>query len=604
MHNMNFSRPRTASCLTLLLLLPLLGQAQWLTQSLNLKSGWNAAYLHVDASHDTLDNLIGADPDNPILEVWLWVPSRTTMQFIQSPQQPVEGAQWLTWSRNAGGARTLQRLVGNAAYLVRVGSNVATHTWAIQGKPVTPAYEWTTTGMNFIGFPSGALNPPTFDAFLSQAPDLQMNAEIYHYPGGELGTGNPARLYALRTARVNRGQAYWIRAGSLYNRYYAPFEVALSGSQGVSFGDRLAAASFRLRNLTASNITVTLRLLASESPPVNQQAIVGTPPLLVRGALNTTNLTYASTNLPANGTHTWTLAAKGLPGSETEVVLGLDRSLMSGSVGDLWAGILRLSDSLGFSQVDLPLSATVASRAGLWVGAVSVTRVGEYLKTYDRDSANGVVADTNGQYVVSGISTNLGGVSKPYPLRLIVHNPASGPAVLLQRVFVGIDEATNSVVTLQESTLHAAYLSQARRISAAHLPWTPTNRCWAFDGALDKTNVLKVRVSLEYNDQASNPFLHTYHPDHDNLDTNFRNELQQGAESYSIRRDITLTVTPASGSSAAFSTSAQAIGGEYAETVTLLGLPRAGGAQDTRTYQVQGVFTLNRVSPVANLTSR
>lgn len=65
------------------------------------------------------------------------------------------------------------------------------------------------------------------------------------------------------------------------------------------------------------------------------------PGSIVRGDLNTTNLTYGSTNLPLNGVHTWTLAGKGLPGSEVEVVLGLDRAAMGGSVGDLFAGISR-----------------------------------------------------------------------------------------------------------------------------------------------------------------------------------------------------------------------------------------------------------------------
>ena len=35
--------------------------AQWVTQSISLKSGWNAVYLHVDPSYDTLDNQIAAD---------------------------------------------------------------------------------------------------------------------------------------------------------------------------------------------------------------------------------------------------------------------------------------------------------------------------------------------------------------------------------------------------------------------------------------------------------------------------------------------------------------------------------------------------------------
>ena len=30
-----------------------------------------------------------------------------------------------------------------------------------------------------------------------------------------------------------------------------------------------------------------------------------------------------------------------------------------------------------------------------------------------------------------------------------------------------------------------------------------------------------VTVPIDYRDQSSNPFLHTYHPDHDNLDPTF-----------------------------------------------------------------------------------
>ena len=52
--------------------------AQWVTQSISLKSGWNAVYLHVDPSYDTLDNQIAADASDPILEVWLWAPPAST----------------------------------------------------------------------------------------------------------------------------------------------------------------------------------------------------------------------------------------------------------------------------------------------------------------------------------------------------------------------------------------------------------------------------------------------------------------------------------------------------------------------------------------------
>jgi hypothetical protein len=110
-------------------------------------------------------------------------------------------------------------------------------------------------------------------------------------------------------------------------------------------------------------------------------------------------------------------------------------------------------------------------------------------------------------------------------------------------------------------------------------------------------------VTLPFNDQASNPFLHTYHPDHDNLDTAFRNELPQGSESYTVRREITLTVVPPLGGAVSFTTGAQSLGGDYAETITMAGLARGGGTNDTRTFEVRGVFSLNRISAVPTLTA-
>ena len=117
--------------LSLLLLGSLSARAQWVTQTNNLKAGWNAVYLHVEPAYGTLDTLVGADLSNPIIEVWRWAPPSSTLQFVQSPQQPTEGAQWMSWNRNSIDAQLLQRLVGNSAYLVRVATNVATYTWTI-----------------------------------------------------------------------------------------------------------------------------------------------------------------------------------------------------------------------------------------------------------------------------------------------------------------------------------------------------------------------------------------------------------------------------------------------------------------------------------------
>src|SRR5262245_18611353 len=114
--------------------------AQWITQTNSLRPGWNAVFLHVDASHATLDQLVGNDLANPIQEIWYWHPSLPGGQFIESPELPTgNGSQWSTWTRVLGANSVLQRLSGNGAYLVKVATNSpASYDWRVKGKPVTP----------------------------------------------------------------------------------------------------------------------------------------------------------------------------------------------------------------------------------------------------------------------------------------------------------------------------------------------------------------------------------------------------------------------------------------------------------------------------------
>ena len=307
------------------------------------------------------------------------------MQFIENPQTPTEtGSQWSSWNRATAETSNLHRLIGNAAYLVRLRADVDAYDWQLKGKPLPPAYKWTTTGLNFVGFPTSPEQAPTFEQFLANAPELQQNAEIYRYIGGDLGPANPAHVFAFRTVPVQRGQAFWMRSGSSFNRYFSPFEIELSGSRGTDLGASGSLCGIRLRNLTAGPLGVTLRLVPSEPAPSGEASITGTPPLLLRGSLDPTNFIYGSESLNAGSSKLWTLSAKGQPGSEVEVVIGLNRSAMSGAPEDLLAAVLRVTDSLGHAQVDLPISATVAPAHGLWVGRAVVTEVSAYLKEYTR----------------------------------------------------------------------------------------------------------------------------------------------------------------------------------------------------------------------------
>jgi hypothetical protein len=573
-------------------------QAQWLTQEFALKAGWNAVFLHVDASHTTLDQMAAADPNGNIEEVWLWKPDLSAQQFVDSPQSPLAtDTRWLSWTRTPGPSASLTSLAPNFAYLVKVKASVPTYTWSVQGKPVAPNYQWTTSGLNFLGFPTDSATPPTFDSFLSQAPaEFRRSAEFYRYPGGNLGAGNPAQVFALRTTSIRRGEAYWIKSGDYFNRYFGPFEVSVSGSGQVKFGDSLKTAGIRINNLTAAPLTVRLGFKASETAPAGQPVVAGPVPLLVRGARNSQNGKYAYTKLDASTPATYTLAAAGADGSSIEVVLGADRSAMTGTPGALLAGVLQFSDGNSQSRIDVAVSALVGDYTGLWVGNAAVDQVAQYLKKFATDSAGNVAVNADGTYQITSTNTSLAATKSAYPMRLIVHNPTSGAASLYQRVFTGLDPQTNAVVANSEAVLDRTHLADARRISSPHLPFTKANTGWTFNGLLSPSAKVTASVTNRFDDGTSNPFVHTYHPDHDNLNARFTQTLPQGSESYTVVRDITLQFTPPSDDFVGRTSVGQVLGGVYGETIRVLGLARGGGNADTRTFEVRGDFVLNRLA--------
>ena len=571
-------------------------QAQWLTQTFELKAGWNAIFTHVDLSHAALEDTVGADANNPIQEVWLWQPSITTAQFVKNPQEPIDtGTQWGYWKRGETG-NTLQRLVGNQAFLVRVDDAVPTFSWDVVGKPVTFSFRWTTTGLNFVGFPTAPSSPPTYEAFLNKAPELQQTAEVYQYVGGDLGLANPAPLFAFRTTPVQRGEAVWIRSGDVFNRFYGPFELNSQSRSGVGFGSSLSQHRVRLRNLVAEPLTVSAELISSETPPAGETPIAGTPPLLLRGDLDTATLTYGHSDF-ATGTQNWTLQPKGEIGSEVEIVIGVDRFRMQGNAGDLFAGIIRFTDSLGFSQMDVPVSATVASTTGLWIGEALVNQVRHQLVAYERDADGNLVQDAEGGYVPETFDESIGDVSRAVSLRLIVHNNDASEAVLLQRVFHGLDSNSDLILANKESALDPNQLEAARRMSSVHLPWTEANNPWPFIGELKQGQTLATVVTVGHDDHTSNPFLHTYHPDHDNLNATFTQNLPQGFESFGVIRQITLLITPPPDDFGSRTSGNLTFSGTYTESILL-----SGTGSEFQEYQVQGAFALNRVSEIATLT--
>lgn len=609
--------------------------AQWTTQTNNLKSGWNAVYLHVDASHTNINGLVGIA--DPIEEIWLWNTDLPPGLALVQPQSPAPGSQWSTWTRANGTSSELQTLRGNSAMLVRVTEGIAGFAWKVKGRPVPPSYRWNLNGLNFVGFPVNPTTAPTLDTFLTpdaQPLDWLAGAEIFRYPGGPLSATNPQVVspIAFRATPVRRDQAYWIRTGDLFNQYFGPIQVSGVGSGGLKFGDTLSSFRLVLKNTAKTSVTVTLNQVESEPAPSGQPASTGPVPLLVRGALRTADLTYGYTTL-SDGPQNWTLAPKGQIGSEAEVIIGVNRSRMTGPAGSLYTSVLRVTDSLGLLQVDLAASATTSSRNGLWVGSATVGYVSQYLKPYAKAESSadfeallarlqlaqggngyryewdpntgrvlvfGGPDGRRGSYLLDGpVKLDSGGVARSFPLRLILHN--SGNAVsLLQRAYVGVGLASsNQVVATREEALLPAQLASARRISATHLPTSDSNIPWTFSGTMEEGGVLSTTVALAHDDHSSNPFLHSYHPNHDNLDALFEENLPAGVESYGVRRVISLRFTPMADHFDGLTRGSGRLGGNYAETLTFI--DQHG---DTKEFNALGTFTLQRIIDIATLTTQ
>jgi hypothetical protein len=211
------------------------------------------------------------------------------------------------------------------------------------------------------------------------------------------------------------------------------------------------------------------------------------------------------------------------------------------------------------------------------------------------------LVSANSNYVVTAVNTSLGAVPVPLSFRLILFNDGTN-ASLLQRVYVGARAGSNTVVATTESVLDPGSLGTARRISAPILPWTAANSPYSLSGTFGPSGSLtSVPIVEAYDDQAGNPYLHTYHPDHNNLDYTYSppHELPRGSQSYDIAQTITLTFTSGGSDFASLTTSDSSLSGTYAETITLNGLGTA-----SRTFNTAGAFSLVRVSPIATLTTR
>ena len=447
------------------------------------------------------------------------------------------------------------------AYLARAAD---TYALTLPQRTLPPRNSWVRNGANFLGFPSrlNGSNYPTFSSYFATFPAaIAANTTIFKYVGGDIGPNNPAQVFSTVSERLDRNQAYWFDA-TVVGQFYAPLEITPSNLDGLTYGRTGSTLSVRVRNRTAAPVTLTISPTTSLPAPAGQEAITAPVPL-TRRLFNAATTSYVET--PITGAYPETIA----PQTSIELSFGIDRAQMTAAAAALYASLLRFTDSGNLLDIYLPASARTASLAGLWVGDIALTGV--------QSTAPGSPGTTT---------------PRSYPLRVLLHVDNAGTARLLSQVFLGQLAAAPHAYGLstRETSLKADAKATATRLVAVTMPLDTEIATGTGSVALGQTLVRTITVP--FNDRT-NPFLHAYHPDHDNKDARGA-PLSAGVESYTYSRacSFTFTTTPPAGTSAA-GWGATVLGGTYSETVTgVHKLP----------LTATGTFTLRRVSELGTIT--
>lgn len=579
-----------------LLLAVLPARAQWATQTVILQPGWNAVYLEVQPEPRECDSVLGG---LPIESVWAWNRRVTTVQFLQDASKLIPGGpDWLTYFPVAQGNATMTTLFamhGGRSYLIK-STAVQPVTWRIHGRPVNPSRDWIKGSLNLAGFSLDQKAPPTFAGFFASSPAHAGQAIFRLQPSGAW-----ERVASPSATSMRSGEAFWIytAAGSTFA---GASTVELEQAAGLEYGRTLPETTLTLRNASSVARTFTFQPLPSDdAPDYSLPAVAGVVPLSV-WRMNLSGGQYGFFPLEAGASIT--LGA----GATTQLRVAVRRQdmlpyqVVAGPSDYQYQSLLQVTDGAG-SRVLLGVTArggqSTASQsavagapppppaadthAGLWVGTAVIRAVSQPSNANDPLTPRKTGSEAQ--------------------FRIIVHVNEAGQSRLLQQVMLmwtnGVADSQGNLIRDGRRVLITDDSLLARFTGAALRDGRPVGRrisSVAFSNARpvpmsgpfgDYVTPLGCTVLTGYDDPL-NPFKHRFHPDHDNLDDLRTKVLSDGAESYTINRQISLKFTEADPEGVATSRwGDDQLGGVYSETIT--GIHRSP-------IVIQGIFRLNHVS--------
>jgi len=624
-------------------------RAQDATQTFTLQKGWNAVYLEVTPTNrDPATVFAGI----PVASVWTRMDRLSSVNFIQDPTEPVfNQAAWLKWTPppQPSFVNDLREIQGRRAYLVKLltGPGVL----QVAGQPAVRAIQWVTDAWNLRGFPVASSNPPTFRNYF--------RSSTHHYDSAQSRLRGVYRLgadgvwaLANQDDLMRQGEAYWVYCQGA-STFTGPFEVRLDYGETLDFSQELDHLSLQFYAVASGFRTVTISQ-AGTSPgllayqrfganglewadlpnPFAFTVTNGTPkPLtlaILRSRMSGTN--YASIlNISDDQGTRYALPVTGQR-LGSSYALPITGKRLGSSYAGFWVG------SVTVNAVSEPHFGSLVTNFYALVNGQTVPLGAAQLVL----TTNQVPVSTNSEGVVT--TTNLlvvqttnglpapvyekverdAAVQSPTPakseftMRLLIHVNAAGQPRLLKEVVQmwrdgtytndaqgrQVSDKPGSYVLITRDDLLGQFkgaalrngVSVGRRLSAIGFDFDGqgTNDM-ALSGSFEPGGALSGQIDIS-SDYPLNPFLHKYHPDHDNLDANFKPITDPAKmEVYAVTRQFRFEFASAAASSIASPDPAYStMEGIYRET--LKGLHK----QD---LLVQGTFHLSRASLISELNS-
>jgi len=584
---------------------------QWVTQTIALQPGWNAVYLEAQPEPAVCDAIFAG---LPVESVWAWNQRFSTVQFIQDPNQLLPGQpNWLTYlppGHPARETRNLFTLRGGQAYLIKSKSGA---TWTVIGQPVIRPIDWLPNSLNFVGFSLSPGSAPTFQSFFAASPS-HAGQPAYRLTA----SGRWQLVSSPATTSLRGGESFWVYCQGA-STFSGPVQLTLEQRGGLAYGKILTEQTVRIKNNSTSARSLTVQEVTSQLPPgTNYPVLAGAVPLSYY-KIDAPNHQFGWITLPSQ-----LQKLNVQPGEEWVLRLEVNRPLMGDFVpplnnnGILYQSVLQVASDtgvrylIGVSAEGLKTYTPGASRvarqgigkagadvmsdprAGLWVGSAVIDKISQ----------------------PSSISSPTAPVpvASPLQFRLLVHVDDGGNVRLLQKVLqmfkTGtlkpdpsdpskkvVDQPGRYVLVTDDALIpqfSGATLRDgqpvARRMSSAVFSFPQPI---LFSGSAPfGGGTFTCRVNLEYDDPL-NPFKHTYHPDHDNLDDRFARKLPEGVESFTVTRQVELEFTAQDPDNLGIAGwGDNQLGGNYRETISGL---------HTKTIYVAGSFRLMHTSGVSNL---